>query len=145
MTAVGGYQGKALASGDFLGLVSDLQQIKDDAELRLPDHLVPKYPEHWELSSMVGLYDEGYLKQENIDMLYDTTRTTSHNTAHGGIASSDPNRGGREAMAAKVEHTQVMSLNTATRPAHSTGQAMIHASSHWTAQISAALCPVLRS
>jgi urea carboxylase len=74
MTAVGGYQGRALASGDFLGLVSDLQEIKDDVELRLPDHLTPQYPEHWELFSMVGAYDEGYLKQEDIDMLYVTTR-----------------------------------------------------------------------
>jgi hypothetical protein len=85
---------------------------------------------------MVGPYDEGYLKQEDIDMLYDTTWTIPHNAAHGRIhlivpkaevARSD---GGRRR---KTEHTQVTSLNTATRSAHSTGQAMIHASSHWTA------------
>ena len=90
MTAVGGYQGRALASGDLLGLVSDLQEIKDDVELRLPDHLIPQYPEHWELFSMVGPYDEGYLKQEDIDMLHDTTWTISHNAARGGIRLIGP-------------------------------------------------------
>jgi urea carboxylase len=90
MTAVGGYQGRALASGDLLGLVSELPAIKDDAELRIPDHLIPQYPEHWELFSIVGPYDEGYLKQEDIDMIYDTTWTISHNAARGGIRLIGP-------------------------------------------------------
>ena len=90
MTAVGGYQGRALASGDLLGLVSDLPEMKDNAELKLPDHLIPQYPEHWELFSMPGPYDEGYLKQEDIDMLYDTTWTISHNAARGGIRLIGP-------------------------------------------------------
>src|ERR1700733_6984372 len=64
-----------------------------------------------------------------------TCSMTQHGPSHttlpaAGSASSGPNLNGREAMAVKVEHTQVMSLNTANREAHSTGKAMIHASSH---------------
>jgi urea carboxylase len=84
MTTVGGYQRRALASGDFLGLVSDLQEVKGDVELRLPDRLIPQHPEHWELFSMVNPCDEGCLEQEDIDMLYDATWTISHNAARGG-------------------------------------------------------------
>jgi urea carboxylase len=54
MTAVGGYHGRALASGDPLGLVGDLQEIKGDVELGLPDHLIPQYPEHWERALLHG-------------------------------------------------------------------------------------------
>lgn len=92
MTAVGGYQGRALASGDLLGLVSDLPSTKDSDtdELKLPDHLIPQYPEHWELFSMAGPYDEGYLTQESIDTLYSTTWTISHNAARGGIRLIGP-------------------------------------------------------
>lgn len=101
MTAVGGYQGRALASGDLLGLVSDLPDTEDGAQLKIPDHLVPEYPEHWELLCMVGPYDEGYLKPEDIAMLYDTTWTISHNAARGGIRLIGPKpkwarRGGGE-------------------------------------------------
>ena len=88
MTAVGGYQGRALASGDLLGLVSDLPEI--EGELKLPDNLRPQYPEHWELFCMVGPYDEGYLQPDDIDMLYDTTWKISHNAARGGIRLIGP-------------------------------------------------------
>lgn len=90
MTAVGGYQGRALASGDLLGLVSDLPAIKGETELKLPDRLIPQYPGHWELFSMAGPYDKGYLKPEDIDMLYNTTWTISHNAARGGIRLIGP-------------------------------------------------------
>ena len=88
MTAVGGYQGRALAAGDFLGLVTDLPEIK--GELNLPVELIPQYPEHWDLFSMVGPYDEGYLLEEDIKMIYDTEWTISHNAARGGIRLIGP-------------------------------------------------------
>ena len=143
MTAVGGYQGRALASGDFLSLVSDLPQTKDDAELRLPGQLVPQYPEHWELFSMPGPYDEGYLIQEDIDMLYDTTWTISHNAARAASVSSGRNRSGREAMAVKAEHIQAMSSSTAIPSVHSIGQVTIRVCSRSTVPTSAASCRVL--
>jgi urea carboxylase len=88
MTAVGGYQGRALAAGDLLGLATDLPEVK--GELKLPDHLIPQYPEHWDLLSMVGPYDEGYLLEEDLKMLYDTEWTISHNAARGGIRLIGP-------------------------------------------------------
>lgn len=88
MTAVGGYQGRALAAGDLLGLVTDLPDIK--GELKLPENLVPQYPENWELLAMVGPYDEGYLLEEDIKMLYETEWTISHNAARGGIRLIGP-------------------------------------------------------
>jgi urea carboxylase len=88
MTAVGGYQGRALAAGDLLGLVTDLPDIK--GELSLPENLIPQYPQHWELLSMVGPYDEGYLLEEDIKMLYETEWTISHNAARGGIRLIGP-------------------------------------------------------
>jgi urea carboxylase len=88
MTAVGGYQGRALAAGDLLGLVTDLPDIK--GELKLPENLIPQYTSHWELLAMVGPYDEGYLLEEDIKMLYDTEWTISHNAARGGIRLIGP-------------------------------------------------------
>lgn len=88
MTAVGGYQGRALASGDLLALKSNPPVI--DGKLQFPSHLVPDYPTHWDLYSMVGPYDDGYLRTEDIDMLYDTTWTISHNAARGGIRLIGP-------------------------------------------------------
>lgn len=88
MTAVGGYQGRALAAGDLLGLVSKLPEIQ--GELKIPEYLIPQYPERWELLAMVGPYDEGYLLEEDIKMLYETEWTISHNAARGGIRLIGP-------------------------------------------------------
>jgi urea carboxylase len=87
MTGVGGYQGRALASGDLLGLVSDIPKFE---ELQLPDHFIPQYPTHWDLLAMPGPYDEGYLLPEDIEMLYDTEWKISHNAARGGIRLIGP-------------------------------------------------------
>ena len=88
MTGVGGYQGRALASGDMLLLTEDVPPIQGG--MRLPESLMPKYPTHWDLYSMVGPYDEGYLLPEDIQMLYDTTWKISHNAARGGIRLIGP-------------------------------------------------------
>lgn len=88
MTAVGGYQGRALASGDLLTLVANLPAL--EGELRLPDRLIPRYPTNWDLFAMVGPYDEGYLCPDDIEMLYETTWTISHNAARGGIRLIGP-------------------------------------------------------
>lgn len=88
MTAVGGYQGRALAAGDFLELTRDLPEIK--GELKIPEYLIPSYPEEWDLFAMPGPYDEGFIKHEFIEDFYDSTWTISHNAARGGIRLLGP-------------------------------------------------------
>ncbi|KAL9114071.1 MAG: hypothetical protein Q9227_001843 [Pyrenula ochraceoflavens] len=88
MTGVGGYQGRALASGDVLSITKKLPSLS--GELKLPDNLVPEYPTHWDLHCMVGPYDDGYLLPEDIEMLYGTTWKISHNAARGGIRLIGP-------------------------------------------------------
>jgi urea carboxylase len=88
MAAVGGYQGRALAAGDLLEITSHLPELGD--EIRLPESLIPEYPSHWDILAMVGPYDAGYMLQEDIDMIYDTTWTISHNAARGGIRLIGP-------------------------------------------------------
>ena len=88
MTAVGGYQGRALAAGDLLGITKELPNL--EGELAIPEHLLPSYPEEWELSAMPGPYDEGFVAEETIEQLYTTTWTISHNAARGGIRLIGP-------------------------------------------------------
>ncbi|KAJ1708618.1 hypothetical protein G4B11_001102 [Aspergillus flavus] len=88
MVGVGGYQGRQLASGDLLSITNDAPDTLGD--LSIPEHLIPKYPDHWELLSMPGPYDEGYLTPESIDMLYETEWKISHNAARGGIRLLGP-------------------------------------------------------
>lgn len=88
MVGVGGYQGRQLASGDLLSITSQLPNVSGD--LRLPEHLIPKYPDCWELLSMPGPYDQGYIVPESIDMLYETDWKISHNAARGGIRLIGP-------------------------------------------------------
>lgn len=89
MTTVGGYQGRALAAGDLLEIISDnLPEIKD--ELKLPQRLIPSYPGEWDLLAMPGPHDEGYLQRDFIDEFYETTFKVSHNAARGGIRLLGP-------------------------------------------------------
>lgn len=88
MVGVGGYQGRALASGDLLSITSQVPNVSGD--LRLPENLIPKYPDRWELLSMPGPYDEGFIMPESIDMLYESEFKISHNAARGGIRLIGP-------------------------------------------------------
>ena len=88
MTAVGGYQGRALAAGDLLGIVKELPDAQ--GELSIPTDLIPSYPEEWELLAMPGPYDEGFITPEAIEELYSATWTISHNAARGGIRLVGP-------------------------------------------------------
>ncbi|GKZ88751.1 hypothetical protein AnigIFM59636_009284 [Aspergillus niger] len=85
---VGGYQGRQLASGDLLSITTQVPGVSGD--LRLPQHLIPQYPDHWEFMAMPGPYDEGYLVPDSIDMLYSTSFRVSHNAARGGIRLLGP-------------------------------------------------------
>lgn len=88
MVGVGGYQGRQLASGDLLSITNQVPNVSGD--LRLPEHLIPKYPDRWELLSMPGPYDQGYILPESIDTLYETDWKISHNAARGGIRLIGP-------------------------------------------------------
>ena len=86
---VGGYQGRQLASGDLLGITKDVPP-ELSSPLSLPEKLVPIYTNHWDILSMPGPYDEGYLLPEDIEMIYNTKWQVSHNAARGGIRLIGP-------------------------------------------------------
>ncbi|KAL1962552.1 hypothetical protein VTN77DRAFT_9427 [Rasamsonia byssochlamydoides] len=88
MVGVGGYQGRQLASGDLLAITDQVPEVK--GKLRIPERLIPKYPSEWELLAMAGPYDEGYITEDSIDMLWEATWTVSHNAARGGIRLIGP-------------------------------------------------------
>ena len=94
-----------LASGDFLGLVSDLQEIKGDVELRLPIILYHN-TQSTGSSSPWSAHTTKVTSSERILICCMTQHGRSHTTLPAaGSASSGPNPSGREAMAVKVEHT----------------------------------------
>lgn len=87
MCGVGGYQGRALASGDLLTLKPS---PPEGLARSLPAKLVPKYGEEWRVAAMPGPYDEGYITTKSIDALYAATWKVSHNAARGGIRLLGP-------------------------------------------------------
>ena len=88
MTAVGGYQGRALAAGDLLSITDKLPENEDD--LALPENLVPSYPSEWDLFCMPGPYDEGFITKDSLEDLYDAEWKVSHNAARGGMRLIGP-------------------------------------------------------
>ncbi len=86
---VGGYQGRQLAPGDLLAIIKDIPDYLSKP-LKLSKHLIPQYPNHWDLLTMPGPYDEGYLLEEDIEMIYNTKWRVSHNAARGGIRLIGP-------------------------------------------------------
>ena len=86
---VGGYQGRALAAGDLLALAKDISGFVID-ERSIPERLIPTYPNHWDLMTMVGPYQDGYLLDEDVQMVYNTKWQISHNAARGGIRLIGP-------------------------------------------------------
>lgn len=88
MVGVGGYQGRQLAAGDLLSISTD--PPTDSGNISLPESLIPVYPTHWELLSMPGPFDAGYITEVSIDMLFETEWKVSHNAARGGIRLIGP-------------------------------------------------------
>lgn len=86
---VGGYQGRVLAAGDLLAIS---KRIPDHlvTPLSVPERLIPEYPDHWDLMTMVGPYDDGFLLDEDVKMMYETKWQISHNAARGGIRLLGP-------------------------------------------------------
>lgn len=88
IVALGGYQGRQLAPGDLLGITKDPPSDVSRQNAGLPTHLVPTYTQKSTICAMVGPHDEGYL--ENIDVLYETEWTVSHNANRGGVRLEGP-------------------------------------------------------
>ncbi|KAI9689397.1 MAG: hypothetical protein M1822_010048 [Bathelium mastoideum] len=86
---IGGYQGRALASGDMLVVVKDLPDELSQ-ELMLPKHLRPSYANKWEIMAMVGPHDDGYIDTEGIEMIYNTEWKISHNASRSAIRLIGP-------------------------------------------------------
>ncbi|KAL2838912.1 allophanate hydrolase subunit 2-domain-containing protein [Aspergillus pseudoustus] len=88
LVGVGGYQGRQLSSGDYISITDQVPDV--NGELSLPKHLIPQYPDSWELMSMPGPYDVGYFAPGSLDMLYEAEWTVSHNAARGGVRLLGP-------------------------------------------------------
>lgn len=88
MVGVGGYQGRQLAAGDLLSISTD--PPIDQGDIALPESLIPTYPNNWELLSMPGPFDVGYITEEGMDMIFKTEWKVSHNAARGGIRLIGP-------------------------------------------------------
>jgi len=87
--AVGGYQGRQLAAGDLLAITRDIPDHLSKPFM-IPKQYLPEYPSHWDISVMVGPYDEGYLLEEDVEMIYKTKWQVSHNAARGGVRLVGP-------------------------------------------------------
>lgn len=86
---VGGYQGRALASGDLLTITKQIPEHLPKS-LSIPEKLVPSYTNHWSLAALPGPYTTGYLTSSDLSLIYDTTWQISHNAARGGIRLIGP-------------------------------------------------------
>ena len=87
--AVGGYQGRQLAAGDLLAITRGIPDFGHEP-LALPKKIIPQYPSDWDILAMVGPYEEGYLRSEDVEMIYNTKWQISHNAARGGIRLIGP-------------------------------------------------------
>lgn len=71
MVGIGGYQGRQLAPGDLISIAQH-DVSEEFKSVSLPEALRPQYSDHYDISAMVGPYDEGYLLPEDIEMIYNT-------------------------------------------------------------------------
>ncbi|KAI7605769.1 hypothetical protein KC346_g10857 [Hortaea werneckii] len=89
LVGIGGYQGRSLAPGDLLSIVRDPPR-DPKSHPSVPERLRPQYPEHWEIMAMPGPHQEGYLTQDDVDMLYRSDLKVSHNASRSGIRLIPP-------------------------------------------------------
>ncbi|KAF2225214.1 allophanate hydrolase subunit 2-domain-containing protein [Elsinoe ampelina] len=89
LVAIGGYQGRQLAPGDLLSISKDIPDALS-SQIGLPEHVVPKYGDDWEIMAMVGPHSDGYFLPEDIEMIYSTKWKISHNASRSGIRLVGP-------------------------------------------------------
>lgn len=89
LVAMGGYQGRNLAPGDLLAITSDIPS-ELLTSVSLPEALIPRYTNAWQILAMPGPHDEGYFLPEDIDMIYGSEWKISHNASRSGIRLIGP-------------------------------------------------------
>jgi urea carboxylase len=89
LVAIGGYQGRALAPGDLLAITSDIPKNLG-GHPSVPEKLRPQYPESWDIMCMPGPHQEGYLTDEDVNMIYGSELKVSHNASRSGIRLVPP-------------------------------------------------------
>ncbi|KAK1082182.1 hypothetical protein LTR33_004101 [Friedmanniomyces endolithicus] len=89
LVAIGGYQGRALAPGDLLAMVDEVPKNLG-GHPSVPEHLRPQYPTSWEIMAMPGPHQEGYLTNEDVDMIYSSELKVSHNASRSGVRLIPP-------------------------------------------------------
>ncbi|KAF2014516.1 AHS2-domain-containing protein [Aaosphaeria arxii CBS 175.79] len=67
---LGGYQGRALKSGDLLQITADVPAEETIEAVSIPETIRPQYNSHWEIKAMVGPHDEGFFLPEDLDAIY---------------------------------------------------------------------------
>ncbi|KAI9724690.1 MAG: hypothetical protein M1828_003559 [Chrysothrix sp. TS-e1954] len=89
VVALGGYQGRALTTGDLLSITSEIPSTVPEGA-SLPERLIPTYSSDWEVMAMPGPHEEGYLLPEDIEMVYSTEWKVSHNTSRSAVRLIGP-------------------------------------------------------
>ncbi|EMF15998.1 pyruvate carboxylase subunit A [Sphaerulina musiva SO2202] len=89
IVAIGGYQGRQLAPGDQLSLVKEIPSTLG-GHPSVPESLRPQYSSPWVINALPGPHEEGYLTEEDIEMLYSTDWKVSHNASRSAIRLVGP-------------------------------------------------------
>lgn len=89
IVAIGGYQGRQLAPGDQLSLVKEIPSTLG-GHPSVPESLRPQYSSPWVVNALPGPHEEGYLTEEDIEMLYSTDWKVSHNASRSAIRLVGP-------------------------------------------------------
>ncbi|USW49800.1 Putative biotin/lipoyl attachment, biotin-binding, Carboxyltransferase domain, subdomain A and B [Septoria linicola] len=89
IVAIGGYQGRQLAPGDQLNLAKDIPSTLH-THPSIPEALRPQYSSPWTINALPGPHEEGYLTEEDIEMLYSTEWKVSHNASRSAIRLIGP-------------------------------------------------------
>lgn len=89
LVAIGGYQGRALAPGDLLPITKDIPRTLG-GHPTVPESLRPQYGDSWEIMAMPGPHQEGYITEEDVEMIYSNEMKVSHNASRSGIRLIPP-------------------------------------------------------
>lgn len=90
LVAIGGYQGRALAPGDLLSTVTEIPRTLGGHPC-VPEKVLPQYGDDWQVMAMPGPHQEGYLADEDVEMLYGGEKwKVHHNSNRSGIRLDTP-------------------------------------------------------
>lgn len=90
LVGVGGYQGRQLVKGDILSL-SPQCDLVDDAAPSVPEHLIPHYPNEWDIEVLpAAQWDHEYLTPEGQEMLTSAKWKASPSSGRSGLRLEGP-------------------------------------------------------